>query len=183
MDFNIMITYEPGINNSAWVFSQIDNCIGTSYIVARVRSSIILLSVNDPFGFWHNLKLCLQDKDTPIHRVIPIDRVIEPLLDKVARISEEYALKRISVNETYRITLHGHLYTVNEEGRLVRVHSADAIKTIAQNIDRKVDLKNPQWVVYIRSFAARRWQIVAIVSVARAYVFKNIRVKEIGYPL
>lgn len=63
------------------------------------------------------------------------------------------------------------------------MHSIDAIKVIAQDIDRKVDLKNPQWVIYIRSISIRRWQKVAILSVARSCVFKNIRVAEIQNPI
>uniref|UniRef100_A0A7C2VM22 Uncharacterized protein n=1 Tax=Ignisphaera aggregans TaxID=334771 RepID=A0A7C2VM22_9CREN len=183
MEFNVIITYEPGEDHSNWVFSQLNSCVGASYIVAKVRSSIILLSVQDPYSFWYNVKQCLQGRDTPIHRVIPVDAVTEPLLEKVAPIARNYALNRIPENETFRITLQGRLYSVNERGRLVKVPSIEAIRTIAEPISRKVDLKNPQWVVYIRSVPASRWLTVATVSVARAFVFKNIRVNEIGDPL
>ncbi|MEM1683654.1 MAG: hypothetical protein QXG46_05250 [Ignisphaera sp.] len=183
MKFNVVITYEPGINNSDWVFSQLNSCIGTSYVVAKVRSSIILLNVQDPYTFWYNLRVCIDGKETPIHRIIPVDEVVDPIVDKVAAIAREYALKRIPIDATFRITLHGHLYTVDERGRLVKMHSIDAIRIIAQDIDRKVDLKNPQWVIYIRSISIRRWQKVAILSVARSCVFKNIRVAEIQNPI
>lgn len=183
MDFNIMITYEPGVDNSTWVFSQINSCVGASYIIAKIKSSIILLGVQDPYAFWYNMKKCLYNRDTPIHRIIPVDQIVEPLVDRVAKIAKEYALKRIPENETYRITLHGHLYNIDERGRLARVHSIDAVRYIAQYINRKVSLKEPQWIVYIRNLSVRRWQTVAIVSVARAFVFKNIRAKDIGYPL
>lgn len=183
MEFNVVITYEPGEDNSNWVFSQINNCLGSSYVIVKVRSSMILLSVQNPYSFWQNLKKCLQGEDTPIHRVIPVDAVVDPLLDKVAKVATEYALKRIPENETFRVTLHGNLYTINDIGRLVKVHSVDAVKAIAQDINRKVDLKNPQWVVYVRSVPVSRWHIVAIVSVARSFVFKNIRVSEIGEPI
>lgn len=183
MDFNIMITYEPGLDNSNWVFSQINSCIGTSYVIVKVKSSIILLNVQDPYVFWQEIKRCLQGKDTPIHRVIPVDKVTEPLIDSVAKIAKDYALHRIPESETYRITLHGNLYTVNEYGRLVKIHSIDAVRYIAQYINRRVNLKNPQWVVYVRSLSVKRWQTIAIVSVARAFVFKNIRIGEMGPPI
>lgn len=183
MEFNLVITYEPGMNNSEWIFSQLNSCIGTSYVVAKVRSSIILLGVQDPYNFWYNLRICLEGKDTPIHRIIPVDEVVDPIVDKVAAIAKEYAFKRIPSDATYRVTLHGYLYTVNEKGRLVKLHSIDAIRIIAQDIDRKVDLKNPQWVVYVRSIAVRRWQRVAALSVARSHVFKNIRLSEIQKPI
>lgn len=183
MEFNVVITYEPGEENSNWVFSQINSCVGSSYIVVKVRSSIILLNVQNPYTFWYNLKLCLQGKDTPIHRIIPVDAVVDPLLDRVVKVATEYALRRIPENETYRVTLHGHLYSINESGRLTKVHSIDAVKAIAENIYRKVSLKSPQWVVYVRIIPVRRWQIVATVSVARAFVFKNVRVGEVGEPI
>ncbi|MEM1644383.1 MAG: THUMP domain-containing protein [Ignisphaera sp.] len=183
MDFNVIITYEPGEDNSNWVFSQLNSCVGASYIVAKVRSSVILLSVQDPYSFWHSIKICLQGKDTPIHRVIPIDVVVDPLLNKVVKIATEYALRRIPENETYRVTLHGRLYTVDERGRLVKVPSLDAVRAIAQDINRKVNLKNPQWVVYVRSLSVQRWRTVVAISVARAFVFKNIRFNEVGYPI
>ncbi|MEM3980006.1 MAG: THUMP domain-containing protein, partial [Ignisphaera sp.] len=128
-------------------------------------------------------KICLQGKDTPIHRVIPIDVVVDPLLNKVVKIATEYALRRIPENETYRVTLHGRLYTVDERGRLVKVPSLDAVRAIAQDINRKVNLKNPQWVVYVRSLSVQRWRTVVAISVARAFVFKNIRFNEVGYPI
>lgn len=183
MSFNVLITYEPGEGNSDWVFSQINSCIGTSYVVTRVKNSIILLSVQDPYSFWRNMKICLQGRDTPIHRVIPVDSIVDPILDKVAKIATKYALERIPEDNTFRVTIHGHLYALDERGRLVKVHSIEAIKAIAEHIERKVDLKNPQWVVYIRGVPVRRWHMVAIVSVARSYVFKNIRVGEAGPPL
>lgn len=183
MDFNVIITYEPGEDHSNWVFSQINSCVGSSYIVVKVRNSMILLNVQNPYTFWQNMKKCLQGKDTPVHRIIPVDVVVEPLLNKVVKEATEYALKRIPGNETYRVTLHGHLYTVDERGRLVKVRSIEAVKAIAQDIDRKVDLKNPQWVVYIRTVSLGRWRIVATVSVARAFVFKNIRIGDLGEPI
>ena len=39
---------------------------------------------------------------------------------------------------------------VNEDGSLVRMHTIDAIREIAKFVNRKVDLKNPSWVIYIR---------------------------------
>ena len=183
MSFNVIITLEPSRENVDWAFSQINSCVGSSYVVTRVRSSLILLSVAEPYKFWFEIKKCLQGKDTPIHRVIPVDEVVDPIINKVAERARLYALSRIPVNATYRITLHGKLYTIDDKGKLVKMHSIDAIKFIAKGIDRKVNLENPDWVVYIRTVAVRRWQIVAAISVAKAIVFKNIRVGEATNPL
>ncbi|ADM28008.1 conserved hypothetical protein [Ignisphaera aggregans DSM 17230] len=183
MSFNLIITCEPGRENIDWVFSQINSCIGTSYVIVRIRSSLILLAVSNPYEVWYNLKKCLYNKDTPIQRVIPVDEIVDPILDRVSRKAQEYALNRIPRDATYRVTLHGRLYSIDSSGRLVKISSMDAIKAIAEGIDRKVNLKNPDWVVYIRVVPYRRWSYVAAIGVAKAIVYKNIRVGEAVEPL
>jgi len=183
MSFNLIITYEPGRENLDWVFSQINECIGTSYVVTKVKPSMILLNVENPYEVWKRLKQCLYNRNTAIYRVIPVDEVVDPIVERVAKKASEYALSRIPQDATYRITLHGKLYTLDANGRLVRSHTLDAIRLIAEGIPRKVDLENPQWVVYIRTVPVGRWFIVAALSVAKAVVFKNIRVGPPQEPL
>jgi len=178
MSFNLIITYEPGRENAEWVFSQLNSCIGASYVVVKVRPSLILLKVDDPYEVWYRIKRELYNKDTAIHRVIPVDEVLDPLVDRVARKAREYAEKRIPRDATYRVTLHGKLFKVDERGRLVKEHSDAAVRKIAEGIDRKVDLRNPQWVIYVRTVPVGKWFLVATLSVAKAIVFKNIRVGE-----
>jgi tRNA acetyltransferase TAN1 len=183
MSFNVIITLEPSKENLDWAFSQINSCVGTSYVIVRVRPSIVLLSVPDPYKFWFEMKKCIYGKDTPLHRVIPVDTVVEPLIDRVTEKAQQYALSRIPEHATYRITLHGKVFMVDERGRLVKMHSIDAIKVIAEKINRKVNLDNPEWVVYVRTVSVRRWNIVTAISVAKAVVFKNIRIGEPINPL
>jgi len=183
LDFNIIITCESGRENIDWAFSQINSCIGTSYIVVKIRSSLILLNIPDPYSTWYKLKTCLYGKDTPIHRVIPVDVVVEPIINKIAQEAQKYALSRIPQNSSFRITLHGKVYVINEKGRLIKIPSIEAIRTIAEGINRKVDLENPEWVVYIRSVPIRRWNVLTAISVAKAIVFKNIRIGEPMNPL
>jgi len=63
------------------------------------------------------------------------------------------------------------------------MHSIDAIRIVAEKINRKVDLDNPDWVVYIRTVSIRRWRSVIAISVAKSIVFKNIRIGEPSDPL
>lgn len=183
MDFNIVVTYETGSENLRWAFAQITECIGNIYTVHRVGPSMIIMKVSDPYGVWFNLKRCLYGKDTPIHRVIPVDEVVEPLVDRVALKAKDYALARIPADATYRVTLHGKLFRTDERGRLIKVPSDEAIKAIAAYIDRKVNLRNPDWVVYVRTIAVRRWRLATVLGVAKAIVFKNIRVGPPTPPL
>jgi len=183
MSLNLILTLEPGRENIEWAFSQLNECIGPTYIVVKVRQSLILLKVNNPYDVWTSLKKCLNNKSTPIHRVIPVDEIVDPIANKVAERAAYYANMRIPENATYRVTLHGKLYHLDEKKRLVKLHSIDAVRMIADKINRRVNLKNPDWVVYVRSIPIGRWQLVAALSVARADVFKNIKVSSIVNPL
>ncbi|MEM0026595.1 MAG: hypothetical protein QXT53_01490 [Ignisphaera sp.] len=183
MSFNVLITLDPSKENIDWAFSQVNNCVGTSYVIVKVRSSLILLSVSEPYRFWFEMKKCLQGKDTPIHRIIPVDDLVDPMIHKVAEKARSLALARIPPNASYRITLHGKIFKVDDSGKLVKMHTIEAIKVIAEGIERRVDLENPEWVVYIRTVPMRRWYIVATISVAKAAVFKNIRLGEAVDPL
>ncbi len=183
LNFNMIITCEPGRENLDWAFSQINNCIGTSYIVIKVRSSLILINVEDPYSTWYKLKTCLYGKDTPIHRVIPVDSVVEPIINRIVQEVHRFALTRIPQDSSFRITLHGKIFTINEKGRLTKISSIEAIKIVAEGINRRVDLENPDWVIYIRSVPIKRWSVLTAISVAKSIVFKNIRVGEPTIPL
>ncbi|MCS7111348.1 MAG: THUMP domain-containing protein [Ignisphaera sp.] len=183
MNFNLVVTCEPGKENINWAFSQITDCIGSSYIVVRVRSSLILISVADPYSAWYRLKTCLYGKDTPIHRVIPVDSVVEPIIIRIVQEVQKYALIRIPQDSSFRITLHGKIFTMDGRGKLAKLSSTEAIRMIAEGINRRVDLENPDWVIYIRSVPIKRWNVLTAISVAKAIVFKNIRIGEPDTPL
>lgn len=177
------MTHDPYPENREWAIKQIRECIGNDFVIVSTRQSLTLLRVREPYETWSKLKKCLLDLETPIHRIVPVDEVVDPLVKKVAERAKVLANERIPENATYRITLHGHLYDVDERGRLTQIHTIDAIRVIAQGIPRKVNLSNPEWVVYIRIVPVRRWFVVATLSVARAFVFKNVRIREFGDPL
>jgi tRNA acetyltransferase TAN1 len=72
-------------------------------------------------------------------RIIPVERVVPTDLDEVKRVAEELAAN-IGENETFRVTV---------EKRFTSLHSRDLIETVATDIDRKVDLKNPDKILLI----------------------------------
>ena len=177
------MTHEPYPENREWALRQIRECIGSDFVVVASRQSLMLLKVWDPYDTWLKIKKCLRDMDTPIHRVIPVDEVVDPIVKKVAEKAWQLAEYRIPRDASYRVTLHGHLYDVDERGRLAQMHTIDAVRVIAEGIKRRVNLENPAWTVYVRVVPIRRWFVVAALSVARSFVFKNIRSGELGDPL
>jgi len=148
IDFNLIVTHEPGLDNYRWVRSQLRQLLGNDLIIVDSYQSIILAKVSNPHEAARVLREKLKDSSTPIMRAIPVDYVTDPLIDKVEEIVKELAVK-IPKGAKFRITLNGHLYEVRE-GFLRRLHTLDAIKRLAEYIDRPVDLKNPDYIVFIK---------------------------------
>jgi len=72
-------------------------------------------------------------------RIIPVERAVPTDLDEVKRVAEELAAN-IGENETFRVTV---------EKRFTSLHSRDLIEAVATDIDRKVDLENPDKILLI----------------------------------
>ncbi|MEM3032035.1 MAG: THUMP domain-containing protein, partial [Nitrososphaerota archaeon] len=72
-------------------------------------------------------------------RVIPIETVTETDVGRIAEAAWKLAY-RIGIQESFRITV---------EKRRAIIHSIDIIKAVAQKVDRRVDLENPDWIILI----------------------------------
>ncbi|MCX8204559.1 MAG: THUMP domain-containing protein [Candidatus Nezhaarchaeota archaeon] len=81
-----------------------------------------------PWDFRYVLKL------TPIELIAPTD------LNEIASLAQSLAERKISTGETYRVT-------VNKRATIIG--SKEVIEAVASRINRKVDLKNPDWIVLI----------------------------------
>ena len=89
-----------------------------------------------------NLKEKIEDEPWSIRyilRAIPVQEVSKTNLDDVKNKALELA-KKIGEDENYRITI---------EKRNSEISSRELISTIAEKIDRKVSLDNPDWVLLI----------------------------------
>ncbi len=99
--------------------------------------------------------------------------VTDPYVEIVAEKSRELALEKIPVDKTYRVTLHGRLYWL--ETRLP-AHTMDAIRVIADKIDRQVSLTHPDYLVYIRSvklYHRRRYATITVTSPSNIMALKS----------
>lgn len=144
--FNLIITHEPGPYNYRYILSVLRDIIGDFRVVDSTYS-VMLLRVDDPYGIVRELGKH-RDKLGVVYRVIPVDEVLDPYVEVVAERAAKLANERIPLDKTYRVSLRGRLYW--RETRLP-ASSIDAIRVIAEKINRKVSLENPDYVVYIRS--------------------------------
>ena len=72
-------------------------------------------------------------------RIIPVEKVVRTDLSEIQKVASELA-SRIGVNETFRVTL---------EKRFTQTSSRDIIEAAAANIERQVNLNNPDKILLI----------------------------------
>lgn len=160
MSFNVVITHEQGLENYKFVLSRIRRA-GVNYVLVDRAPSIILLRVEDPYEFIKALREHIGEIQV-LYRVIPVDAVVNPYVEEVAAKAAELSDAKIPLDRTFRVTLHGRLFWA--ETRLL-AHTMDAIRVIAEKISRPVSLKNPDYLVYIRSiklYHRRRYATVTV---------------------
>ncbi|MEM4432476.1 MAG: THUMP domain-containing protein [Desulfurococcaceae archaeon] len=173
-DFNLMVTYEYGLQNYRYVIGILGRFIG-DMVVVEVGSSVVLIRTKDPYEAVEKLR-GVSDKLGVIYRVIPVDRVLEPYVEIIRDAAAELSDQRIPVDKTFKVVLNGRLYW--RDTRLP-AHSRDAILAIAEKISRKVSLTNPDYVVYVRSVKFRHMRRLATLTVTEA---KNILSLKSGKP-
>ena len=81
------------------------------------------------------------DSIQALFRVIPIQRLVPTTLEEIVKNTTELAAA-IGPEETYRITV---------EKRRTRLGSHEIIDAVADKIERKVNLDDPDWVILIET--------------------------------
>lgn len=170
LSFNIIITHEQGLDNYKFVMSRIRKT-GLDYVVVDKGPSVILLRVSDPYKAIETLREPIKEIPV-IYRVIPVDSVVDPYVEVVAEKARELAEAKIPPDKTFRVTLHGRLYWA--ETRLP-AHTMDAIRVIANGINRSVSLVHPHYVVYIRSIKLYHRKRCATITVTTPHMILATR--------
>jgi tRNA acetyltransferase TAN1 len=145
-DSNILATTFRGMENYA--------CSELSYLLKEVGDSatkvektgvsglIAAKTAYDPFDVIKKLREILRERPYEFRytlRIIPIEKVVRTDLGEIQNASTELSL-RIEEKETFRITL---------EKRFTQTHTQDIIEAAAANIEREVNLNNPDKILLI----------------------------------
>jgi tRNA acetyltransferase TAN1 len=96
----------------------------------------------DPFQIVNSLRDLVKNEPWQIRyvlRLLPIELVVYTEPKSIKSAAKKLALK-IQNGDTFRITI---------ERRHTLLTSSDIIATIAKEIDNKVNLKNPDWIVLV----------------------------------
>ncbi len=159
--FNLIVTHEPGLDNYRYVLSIIREII-PELILVDTGPAVLLFKCDDPYDVVERLREYSSELKM-VYRVIPVDSVTDAYVEDVAEESSLLAEERIPEDKTYRVTLRGRLYWKETKAP---AHSLDAIKVIAEGINRQVSLTHPDYIIYIRSLKLYGRRRVAAITVA-----------------
>ncbi|MEN2999408.1 MAG: THUMP domain-containing protein [Acidilobaceae archaeon] len=148
--FNAIITHLPG-PHVRWKIADFMRRTTGYFYIAEYTSNVILGKVRDPIAAAESLAASLTPS-SPILRYIPVLEIRSPRLREVKGAIVELLSRQ--GEGSFAIRLDGHLE--DEEGRLMS--RKDAIVALADGIERRVDLENPDVLVYVKIVRFRgRW--------------------------
>ena len=111
--------------------------------IQNVSGIILALANLNPFELITKFKELLTEEPWQfryILRVIPIERALYTDLKNMEREVENLTLKKIKVNDSFRISV---------EKRHTSTRSKEIISSIANKLQNKVSLENPDWIILI----------------------------------
>jgi|YelNatPaOPRAMG01_1025707.scaffolds.fasta_scaffold59639_2 tRNA(Ser,Leu) C12 N-acetylase TAN1 len=160
-DFNLIVVHEPGIENYGRVRNYVKQVLGEKVVYAYSYQSVILYRCfDDPHLCAETIRRNVAGTGIPLIKAIPVDAVVNADVDSV-RAAVRSLTAKMQPNETFRITLQGHLYKL-EQGYTVRLSSSDAVKEVAKEVDRPVNLTHPDWVIYVRVLRIGLAEVAAV---------------------
>jgi tRNA acetyltransferase TAN1 len=145
-DFNLLVTTARG--------NEEDACSEMWYLLGEIGDSaakvdrtgitglIATKTTFTPFEVVEKFRVILKERPYEFRytfRVIPVEKVVRTDLGDIERAVTELGSK-IKENETFRVTV---------EKRFSTISTRDIIEAAAVNIERRVDLNNPNKIVLI----------------------------------
>jgi len=160
--FNLIVAAEPAYPGPQRALRLVKTLLGNP-MVFDTPKSLILLRVDDPYAAVQQLEKQLGPDD-PVLRAVPLDGETTPYVEDVAEaVKHLVAEKAAGGRPSFAVKIEGHLYS-RETGE--RLHSADAVRIIADGIDLPVNLDNPDLLVLVKVVRVGRAQRYAGIMVA-----------------
>ena len=111
--------------------------------IQNVSGIILALANLNPFDLITKFKELLTEEPWQfryILRVIPIEKTLYTDLKNIEREVENLTMKKIEVNDSFKISV---------EKRHTSTRSKEIISSIANKLQNKVSLENPDWIILI----------------------------------
>ncbi len=146
-DFNLLATTARGneraaINEILYLLREELTDPSADANRTKIRGLIVAKTSLNPLVVMEKFRAILAERPYEFRyalRIVPIQRVVPTTLAEIKKATQEMA-EKIGENQSFRVTI---------EKRFTELHSKDIIEAAAGDIKRKVDLKNPDWVLQI----------------------------------
>ena len=151
MNFNLIAsTFKYGEEDAQEELLDLLEILGDNQPESQITdiNGIVVAYTNlDLFQVINSLRHLVKNEPWQVHyvlRLIPIESVVHTKLEDIGNAAKNLTLKMHS-QDTFRITV---------ERRHTFISSGDIIATVARQINNKVDLRNPDWIVLIEIIGA-----------------------------
>jgi len=145
-DFNLLITTSRGneddVCSEIWYLLRDIGDEAATVEKTGVSGLIAVKTSFNPFEVVGKLREILKERPYEFRyslRIIPIEKTIRTDLKEIRRVATEMG-SRIGENESFRVTV---------EKRFTEISKRDIIEAAAANIERKVNLDNPDKILLI----------------------------------
>jgi len=145
-EFNLLISTRRGEEkdacSEAWYLLREIGDSEASVDTTPVRGLIVAKTSLSPFEAVEKLRKLLAERPEEFRytlKIIPIQKVVKTDLDEIKKISKELSAQ-IGLDEKFRVSV---------EKRHSEIDRMEVVKAAAEEIDRKVDLKNPDKILLI----------------------------------
>jgi len=145
-DFNLLVSTRRGEENAAcselWYLLKEIGDPEPLTDITPVKGLIVAKTSLDPFEVVKRLRSFLEEKPEEFQytlKITPIQKVVKTRIEDIREVAKQLA-KNIATEEKFRVTV---------EKRHTELDRMEIIKVVAEEIDRKVDLKNPDKILLI----------------------------------
>ena len=142
--FNLIVSHIPGREGYHEALRYLRAYI-EGLQVFYTRQSVILARVPDPRRAVRVLSENLPP-DSPILRAIPVDVVVQPYLEDVREAVAKLYPRVIPEDATFAVRVEGRLRR-RDGGEVGRVEAQSEIGAI---VDRRVNLRNPDYLILVK---------------------------------
>jgi tRNA acetyltransferase TAN1 len=146
-DFNLLATTirgneRPMCNELLYLLKEELGDVQAQTAKTKIRGLIVGKTSLDPVEVVGNFRSILIERPYEFRyalRIVPVQMVVQTDLSEIKKSAQDMAL-RIEENQSFRVTV---------EKRFTELHSKDIIEAVAGDLNRRVDLKNPDWILQI----------------------------------
>jgi tRNA acetyltransferase TAN1 len=151
-DFNLIATTARGneramINEISYLLKDQIGDAEAQASKTKIRGLIVAKTSQNPREVIEKFHAILAERPYEFRyalRIVPIERVVPTDLEEIKRAAAELA-ERIGEKEAFRVTV---------EKRFTELHSRDIIEAAVGDIECRVDLKKPDWVLQVEVLGA-----------------------------